>query len=392
MSTRPGHESHTEPPRKFLVVDAVMHGHHPLYLRNVSTALAAEGDVVVLAPGDLVDAAGPLPALHVQLGHDTTAGDQLRRAAQIAVRVGADHIVHLYGVRSQVAAWLRSRPLPVPGSMVVISPPVLHYPRIYGAALDRREVATAWAKEGLLQAWRRRADVHAVWTLEDAVSARWNTHRGAPAFWLPEAPAAAGAEVDVEFDCVVYGALGRRKGLNLLADAVVASASPLKILIAGRVLPADRDFVDTAVAAMRNAGSTVMLHDRWIEDHEVSTVLGAAACAVLSYPRHLGTSRVLLEAARIGTPVVAHAWGWLGATVGRRRLGLAVDCTDAAAFGAAIRLLGAPGARSRFASTLAGYADEHDWASYQAAVLAPFRFDPRRLSGPGYPQARVTAG
>jgi glycosyltransferase involved in cell wall biosynthesis len=232
----------------------------------------------------------------------------------------------------------------------------------------------ALAKEALIHAWRLRRDVHALWTLEDAVCARWTARPGAPVFLLPEAPpAAATAGVPIDFDCVVYGALGRRKGLDLLADAVGAGADPLRILIAGQVLPQDRDFVGSAVARMRAAGAVVTFRDGRIDDSEVPALLGSATSVVLAYPRHKGTSRVLLEAASVGTPVIAHAWGWLGDTVRRRRLGLAVDCLDPATFHTAIGQLRTPGARQRFAAPLSGYAGGHGWAAYNAAVLAPFQ-------------------
>ena len=72
--------------------------------------------------------------------------------------------------------------------------------------------------------------------------------------------------------------------------------------------------------------------------------MGSSECVVLPYPRHFGMSRVLLEAASTGTPVVASAFAQLGHLVKAFGLGLAVDTSRPSAFAGAIDLVtGVPG-------------------------------------------------
>ena len=85
-------------------------------------------------------------------------------------------------------------------------------------------------------------------------------------------------------------------------------------------------------------------------------VLGAARCAVLPYPRHAGMSRVLVESAATGTPVVAHDWGLLGHLVRTHGLGVTVDSSDAAALRTAVLSLSETDAQRRYAHALARFA------------------------------------
>ena len=87
-------------------------------------------------------------------------------------------------------------------------------------------------------------------------------------------------------------------------------------------------------------------------------------------------SRVLVEAAAVGTPVLVHDHGLIAALVKRHGIGIAADCGDASAFRKAIHSV----MQRRCDGPLpAGFAEfaarwySHD--RFAVALRAPFRFD-----------------
>jgi glycosyltransferase involved in cell wall biosynthesis len=57
---------------------------------------------------------------------------------------------------------------------------------------------------------------------------------------------------------------------------------------------------------------------------------------LVAYRGHIGSSNVLIRAAAEGIPVVGSDWGLLGHYIRDRRLGRAVDTTDAGALAQAL--------------------------------------------------------
>jgi len=75
-----------------------------------------------------------------------------------------------------------------------------------------------------------------------------------------------------------------------------------------------------------------------IPDESVGTHFEMADVVVMPYQFHVGSSGVMLLAASHGRPVVGPAFGLIGETIRRERLGIAVDTTDPAALAAALTL------------------------------------------------------
>jgi glycosyltransferase involved in cell wall biosynthesis len=172
---------------------------------------------------------------------------------------------------------------------------------------------------------------------------------------------------------VLYGTLAPRKGIDRLAAALARESSGYHVVLAGpAVSDAYAREIDGFVAVMRQGGATVELR-RWShQEPEALALLRQARCAVLPYHRHGGASRVLLESAASGTPVVAHDYGLVAALVKRHRLGRVVDCGDPAAFRRALIEVSADGEIERYGSALRRFANRYSGAMFSAALREPF--------------------
>lgn len=373
---------------KIVVFDWSLDGHHLVYAQRFSEALAQEHEVFVALP-DGADPVIPPDVTYRPLGPGRPAGDvsqPLRKQRRETVRrevelmreavadTQADHIVHLYAdpiLRSLAV----SRDL---GALqtICLHFPRAHYPSAYGTPLVGSERVKARIAEGATRVWTRRAFAHAVLMWEDVPVASLNAHRGAPAFELPEPPlGAAPKRTGDRHGIVLYGALRRSKGIDLLAAAVTSGPIELDIVIAGPVVEQgyEAEIVDH-VDKMRAAGARVDARIRPHTQEEGLATLAAACCAVLPYARHPGHSRTLVEAAAAGTPVVAHDRGLLGHTVRRHGLGVIVDCFDVRALRAAITSLTEDEtAPDRYAEALSAFAARSTQLAFGEAVRAPFR-------------------
>jgi hypothetical protein len=218
--------------------------------------------------------------------------------------------------------------------------PYAHYPVRFGTRLTARETVGARCYEGSVSRWRERGDAHAVFSLDAEAIDIWKRRSGAPARWLPEPPVTTPRQLlsaEARSGCLLYGALAPRKGVDLLADALTKETSAIDVLIAGEVVePGYEQELRRHARAMAGAGARVRLDLREQSQEEISSAVASARCVVLPYRRHRGMSRILVEAAACGTPVVAHDYGLLGYLVRRHRLGIALDCRSRGAFRTAV--------------------------------------------------------
>jgi glycosyltransferase involved in cell wall biosynthesis len=283
-----------------------------------------------------------------------------------------DHIVHLYA--DPVIRRLVRRPVLSTPTTLCLFFPRAHYPRIYNTRLGLRELARARFLEYLVSRWRQRPDAHALFTLDEHAIPGWSARRGARSYWLPEPPIPSlSVDTDGERDgCVLYGTLAARKGIDLVAAAVALAPSNLKIVFAGEVEPDFREPLESYTAAMQQAAATVELRARRHSEGEGLQALASARTVLLPYRKHYTGSRVLLEAATVGTPVIAHGDGLLGDLVRRHELGLAVDCTDPGAFREALLWMTEADRSPEYGEALGRWAARYSFDRFQQAVRAPF--------------------
>jgi glycosyltransferase involved in cell wall biosynthesis len=367
-------------------------GHHAIYLRRFAEVLAGHADVVIAASDATIEQVADVPAETFSLGpsRPDILGAGLRRAdrrvlaRELALfedvdrRAAADHLLHVYA-DALLPRLLLHRRFRTPVSILLFYPRA-HYARAFGTPLGRADRAKANAKEVVIAAWRRRADAHAVLTLDEELVRRWSAKRGAPAYWLPEPTVPRLDLSDRErkrSGCILYGALADRKGIDLVAEALTLEPTAVRLTIAGEAPEAFRPALDRYVREMVRSGVEVDLRARRHEEEEGLLALASAKCALLPYPQHDGMSRVLVEACSVGTPVVVHDRGLLGHLVRAHGIGLAVDCRDAPALREGIlELAGENADTTAYDDALARFAARFSEERFETAAIAPFRRRP----------------
>lgn len=376
---------------KVLLFDWFAGGHHELYLRHFASVLAEQSEVYIAAPAASHHRLRGVPATicqleprppvdeskHLSTGKRAVAKKELALLDDVAGQVGAQHAIHMFA--DGVLRVLALRPRRASARLTIcLFRPRAHYPSMYSSSLSLVEWSAAQVFERLLKRWRGREDAHAVLTLDEGAALRWNTGAGAPAFWLPEPPVPRSdhAEGDRR-GCLVYGSLSARKGIDLLADALSSAPTTAEVLLAGSVPNGYLPCLHDHVRAMQAAGAQVTLWPRQFSEREGLSLLAGARCTVLPYVSHYGMSRVLLESASVGTPVVVHNTGLLGHLVTTNHLGLAVDSRDKWALRTAVEHFTQGGATlGPYVKALQAFAARYSPAAFRAAVEAPYIGDP----------------
>lgn len=351
---------------RVVLFDWTVGGHRPTYVRRLVEALRPSTEIVLALPQATLDAVAELEVETFSLGEPRPQiGTRFKRGALLAAEASlfraaaerGNHAFHLYADHVLVRL-IRERSFPARVSLLVYYPRA-HYRTAYGSRLPASEALLARGKDWAVRAWRRRSDAQAVFTFDEEAARRWAARRGATAVWLPEAPV---PQLPTEqrpterVGCVVWGALDRRKGIDLLARALTLRPTSVRLVLAG--LP-EKDFrpeLEQDILRMRGSGVEVDLQAYWHSEIGGLQALAGANCAVLSYRSHSGMSRVLLEACAMGTPVVAHDYGLLGHLVRTYQLGLAVNCSDPEALRDAVITMSDPAQRIVYVDRLAAFA------------------------------------
>lgn len=373
---------------RILLFDWIAEGHHGGYARAVADALAPHLSVTVAAPAPLagtfggstefvgVESQRPEPDLGARLEPQLRdiAWEERELARRVVGDVRPDFFFHLYA-DPIVQSLGGGAHVQVP-SIACIFKPFAHYPRAYGVSLSPRERQRALRFEFRVAAWRLRRTARAIFTLDPVAARVWNRRPGAPSFWFPEPPVDHVPEPSKRSErhgCVLFGFLERRKGLDRLAAAVSDLQDPPAITVAGAVRRGFEVEVESSIAQMRAAGAEVA-RERGVRSDAGLRLLARARCVVLPYRKHVGMSRILLEAAACGTPVVADNYGLLGDLVRRHGLGLTVDADDPSALGAALHeLCSDPSAGAQYAPALERFAARFSPASFSAALWNPIQ-------------------
>jgi glycosyltransferase involved in cell wall biosynthesis len=144
---------------------------------------------------------------------------------------------------------------------------------------------------------------------------------------------------------VLFGSLQRRKGVLELLDALSLLDSKLgrrvAVMIAGRV---DGEVRERLMAGARRLA--VMRPDIWLQvvdrrlaSGEIAALVETCDVVLAPYQRFVGSSGVLLWAARAGKPVLTQHFGLIGRLVRDHALGLVADVTDAKALATALAVM-----------------------------------------------------
>lgn len=324
---------------RILLFDPHAGGHHETYIRMVAEALAGKA-IVVAAVSDGAD----LPSLGCDVFETVDESTSQSRRKSVAcfrraiVNSGADAAVHMFADRD-IPILASGRSPGVPTSLLMFRPRS-HYPLVFGNTLTPREKIVGLGIEASVALWIRRSRSNRVFTLDEFAAERWSSKLGARVTWWPEPafPEPATSPPPREPDSVIlFGSIAERKGVEALCRALLHCSSVKKVTFAGPVAEKFKAEFGRTVGLLQDRDIEVRVVDRWLSvETEASPMLAAAGVVAIPYPRHFGMSRVLLEAAAVGTPVVGTDFGLIGKQIKEFGLGRTVDIQDPSAFARAL--------------------------------------------------------
>ncbi len=374
---------------KIALFDWTVEGHHSRYVRRFSEVLGPRANLIVAVPEEISPEVSDLPVKYFPLGSkrprpdsSQSLSDQNRELAitevdlfeRVVEEVRPDHIIHMCA--DPIIRRMVYRPTyNVPVTLCIFHPRA-HYFASYRSLLPPGELMRAWFQEYLVMRWRQRLDAYAIFTLDQEAVRRWSLRKGAPAFYLPEPPLEAIADLPAfreRSGCIIYGYLFAQKGIGRLRRAVAQCPSPIRVILAGNADPTYQPALMSHVSAMHGSGATIDLRCWQHNEHEGLAALAEARCAVLPYIRHYGMSRVLLEASVAGTPVIAHNFGLLGHLVEKHGIGEVVDCSNPRAFSKVLnKFCSDEGLIQSYSNSLSRFADNFSRSVFERAILAPW--------------------
>lgn len=363
-------------------------GHHAEFAKAFATALRPGAEVVLAAPQITLDSVGDLPATmrslgegrpRPQAGGNGTSKAELANAEldlieSLVTEIEPDHLVLLWA--DPVLRWLLKRPsLPTAVSLYLFFAR-LHYPRAYDAPLSAKDRLGAILKEANVARWLRRSDAHALFGFDPLAARRWARYSGANAYYLPEPPLNYRPEPRPSQDragCILFGYLDERKGIDLITSAVEDSCEGLRLKLQGEPAPEYAEQLKRQIERMRAAGVLVETRLERLAYEEALDSLAGANAALLSFGWVPPGSRVLLEAASCGTPVIGSSVGAVGHLIRNNNLGLAVDPTDPVSLRRAIQEMAIePICRDRYAEGLRSYASRLNENAFRKEIRRAF--------------------
>jgi glycosyltransferase involved in cell wall biosynthesis len=182
---------------------------------------------------------------------------------------------------------------------------------------------------------------------------------------------------------ILFGSLQRRKGVLELLKALPLldgrTGERVAVMIAGRI---DDEVRADVVAGARHVAATrpdIWLHveDRRLTSGEIEALVEGCDVILAPYQRFVGSSGVLLWAARAGKPVLTQDFGLLGRLVRDHGLGAVADVTDAGALAATLADFVRAGPQRHF---------DRQAAARFAAIRTPQAFSAAVLAGGDAPQ------
>jgi len=304
-----------------------------------------------------------------------------------AVRVGADacHFLALDHLSLPLAMGLGVGGRRLSG---ILFRPSVHYGTIgpYRPSLGER--LRDLRKTVLYRLMLRHRDLSTVLTLDPYFTRHAEIHYGGGAKLRdlpdpvhPAGPVANDVDVAGYFPAdrqgfLLFGYLTERKGILVLLDALKRlepqTASKVAVLLAGRLDPTIRDEV---VARCNDLSRTnpclvLTLADRWFDGGELDALVLQSAVVLAPYQRFVGSSGVLLWAARAGRPVLAQDFGLIGRLVADNHLGLTVDACNPASLAAGIERMVADGPTGFSAAAAQDFAAQRTPQGFATAVYA----------------------
>lgn len=334
------------------------------------------------------------PGLVQLLSSDAEHGRVLRRMVKT---LRPDHCVLMYldQVQLSLALDLRfAQPLTFSG---IYFRPSFHYARLGTGSSGVKERITSVRKRAMLAAAVRNRHFRVLFSLDPfvleylpAMPARVQP------VWLPdpvqineatESPESFRRHWGISSDRtlgVLFGVIDARKGVHELIRAATALSPDLQarlcLALFGPVDPDDAALHAGLQTLRRDHAVQVVVNDQFVDQSEGQTVLESADFVALPYRHHVGSSNVLIRAARAGRPVLGSNYGIMGRQIDTHGLGVSVDCTDVNALSKALsRFIEDPGSVPFDATRSAAFAAANTSEKFAETIFSGILQSPKSV-------------
>ena len=308
---------------------------HPDLLGEIDATAGAQFHLVP-SPGLLTSGRGALLS---------SARNHGRVVADWAQRLGVNHVLLMYfdHVQLPLAYNLRfGRQLSISG---IYFRPTFHYRRL-GMGNEGR--VSNVRKRATLAAALRNPHLRYLFCLDHFAIAHFPRRSRVEVVPLPEALDdldAGSLRTSPILDAVepgrqrllFFGSIDERKGVLPVLDALTDMSddhqSRLALVLAGSLA---KGLVDRIDRFGRETHVQLVIENRYMSEQEIQPLVRGSDLVLLTYPRHVGSSGVLVRAATAGVPVLSTNYGLLGAQVEQSRLGATTDATSPSAIRATL--------------------------------------------------------
>jgi len=177
------------------------------------------------------------------------------------------------------------------------------------------------------------------------------------------------------FVILVFGLLSWRKGIMELLNTSEQPNFPgeISFLFVGQQFGRTPDLLTGGIAErLRSAGRLVEIN-RFVSDEEEFAAFRAADAVWVGYKKFYGMSGVLVQAGKMGLPVIASQDGLIGWLVNKYKTGVTVDVMNPVDVAGKINLLYSDaGERSLFGNNGIKQAEQHSSGQFAAAIMDKF--------------------
>ena len=244
-----------------------------------------------------------------------------------------------------LALGLRAGGKPIAG---VLFRPSVHYHALGKYRPSAAERLRDLRKDLLYRLMLRNPSVRTVLSLDPFFPTHAELHynHGMKVRPLPEppimVPSDGGAAPAVDFapagrvGLLLFGYLTERKGPLAVLDALRLLPAHISrrtaLLLAGRIDPTIESAIKERCSALAREQPELWLRieDRWLNRAELANLVERSDVVLAPYQRFVGSSGVLMWAARAGRPVLAQEFGLVGRLTRDHRLGAVANSSDPA--------------------------------------------------------------
>ncbi len=242
-----------------------------------------------------------------------------------------------------LALGLRASGKPVAG---VLFRPSVHYATLGKYQPSLAERLRDLRKDLLYRLMLRNPSVRTVFSLDPFFPAHAESHynHGTKVRPLPEPPIKVQSDDSIasavdfappgRVGLLLFGYLTKRKGPLEVLDALQLLPTHITkrtaLLLAGRIDPTIHSAINERRSALARERPELWLRieDRWLNRAELEVLVARSDVVLAPYQRFVGSSGVLMWAARAGRPVLAQEFGLVGRLTRDHRLGAVADSSD----------------------------------------------------------------